>query len=271
MTQEELDKIIEVHQHWINRDCKDWKQMRADLSGQNLTKLNLSQKKLSGAILNNAILCYADLSGADLWGAQMKGVDLFHANLELSDCYESDFSKAHFHNTILTGAHLDQANFNKAVFVNTKLDANLYWSNFAGAEFRGISVDSYTNLEGVNLFNVSFVHISPHSYYPTGRIISEDIYGYKKCEDKEGHSIIVKLKIPRGAIVFSINGRKCRTNQAEVISIEGADRAYSQFNHISYYVGDKFFIYNFDCQYNVECGEGIHFFMTKKEAEQYLY
>ena len=82
--------------------------------------------------------------------------------------------------------------------------------------------------------------------------------------------VIVTLKIPRGAIVFSINGSKCRTNRAKVIAIEGADRAYSTYKYMSYYVGDEFNVYNFNCEYNTECGAGIHFFMTREEAFNYM-
>lgn len=35
MTQEELDKIVEQHQHWLNEDCEGWNDMRADLAGAN--------------------------------------------------------------------------------------------------------------------------------------------------------------------------------------------------------------------------------------------
>jgi hypothetical protein len=39
---------------------------------------------------------------------------------------------------------------------------------------------------------------------------------------------------------------------------------------MSYYVGDEITIYDFNCEYNMECAEGIHFFMTREEAENYL-
>ena len=52
MTQNELNKILENHQHWIHRDCEDWESMKADLSGADLR----------GAYLSGANLCDADLS-----------------------------------------------------------------------------------------------------------------------------------------------------------------------------------------------------------------
>ena len=101
--------------------------------------------------------------------------------------------------------------------------------------------------------------------YRKGKILTKDIIGYKKCMN----DVIVTLLIPRGAIVFSVNGGKCRTNRAKVIAIDGADRAYSIYKYMTYYVGDEFNIYDFDLQYNEECAPGIHFFMTRSEAENY--
>lgn len=33
MTQEELDKIVEQHQHWLKKDCEGWEHMKAYLRG----------------------------------------------------------------------------------------------------------------------------------------------------------------------------------------------------------------------------------------------
>ena len=49
MKQEELNKVIEKHKHWLNRNCKDWQYMRADLSGMNLRGVNLSGVNLKNA------------------------------------------------------------------------------------------------------------------------------------------------------------------------------------------------------------------------------
>ena len=60
LTREKLNKILKEHKHWINEDCNNWEEMRADLSGVDLSRANLS-----GANLLNA-----DLSGVDLSGAK---------------------------------------------------------------------------------------------------------------------------------------------------------------------------------------------------------
>ena len=70
MTQNELNKILENHKHWINRDCEDWKSMKADLSGADLSGANLSGADLSGANLSGANLRGADLRSAYLRSAK---------------------------------------------------------------------------------------------------------------------------------------------------------------------------------------------------------
>ena len=41
ITSEELNTIFEKHKHWLNKDVKGWKCMRADLSDVNLRETNI--------------------------------------------------------------------------------------------------------------------------------------------------------------------------------------------------------------------------------------
>ena len=59
MIQEELNKVLENHKHWLNEDCDGWEEMKADLRNVNLRGVNLC----------NADLRYADLRGVNLRGA----------------------------------------------------------------------------------------------------------------------------------------------------------------------------------------------------------
>ena len=148
--------------------------------------------------------------------------------------------------------------------------ANLYEANLSGADLRGADLRG-ANLRGANLYEANLSGADLYGAkgnlieYRRGKVLTDKVIGYKKCEK----DVIVTLEIPRGAIVFSINGNKCRTNKAKVIAIDGADRAISTYKYMSYYVGDEFTVYTFNCEYNEECAQGIHFFMTREEAENY--
>ena len=51
MKQEELNKIIENHKHYLNKDCEGWKDMRADLIGADLSGLDLQEVNLGYVML----------------------------------------------------------------------------------------------------------------------------------------------------------------------------------------------------------------------------
>lgn len=185
------------------------------------------------ANLSDADLSYANLSGASLHGAYLHDADLSDANLSYAN---------------LSGAYLH--------------DADLYGANLSGTYLHGADLRC-ANLSGANLIGAD---LSFNDRLRKGIKLSEPIIGWKKCKN----GVLVKLEIPRGAIVFSINNKKCRTDKAKVLEIIGADRAYSTYNrYFSYYVGDVIEIFDFNCEYNVECAKGIHFFRTKEEAENY--
>ena len=153
MTQQELDTIIEKHQHWLKEDCEGWEGMRAYL-----------------------------------YGADLRGADLREANLD---------DKEH---------------------------------------------------------------------YRLGQILKEPITGYKKTAE----GVVITAEIPTGAIVFCINGSKCRTNRAKITDMGGKKLLHSQHdNCFKYTLGKEIVIDNFNLMYNMECASGFHFFRTREEAENY--
>ena len=131
--------------------------------------------------------------------------------------------------------------------------ANLSWADLSGANL------SRANLSGANLSEDQLIR--------RGLCLKKPLIGYKKCRD----NLIVTLEIPKGAIVFSINNNKCRTNVAKVVEISnGSEIAYSQHDEIfAYKVGETVYPNDFNCEYYEECAEGIHFFRTREEAENY--
>ena len=192
-----------------------------------LTKHSDFLNGVAGGVRAN--LSFTDLHDADLKGADLKDADLSYANLKGADLKGADLSYAD-----LEGADLK--------------DADLSYANLEGANL------SYANLEGANL--------DEKEQLRKGVILKKKMTGYKKLADGS----ICVLSIPKGAIVFSINGSKCRTNKAKVLEGGGSSKYDRDF---VYEKGKKYVISDFDLAYNVECASGIHFFKTRKEAEDY--
>ena len=233
MTQEELNKIVEQHKHWIKQDCEGWEGMRADLSEANLSGTNLYGANLYGANLNGANLNEANLNGADLNGADLSGAYLYGADL--------------------LGANLNGANLN---------GANLNGANLLGANLNGANLNG-ANLNGANL---NGAYLSGDYRFRLGQILTDPLTGYKKT--KEG--VVITAEIPAGAIVFCINGSKCRTNRAKITDMGVHEVLHSQYdNTFEYRLGQEINIKDFNLMYNVECASGFHFFRTRKEAEEY--
>jgi hypothetical protein len=192
----------------------------------------------------------ADLSSADLRGADLRGADLTDANLTGADLIGAD----------LTGVDLSGANLTGAC---------LYRANLTGADLRR------ANLTGADLFGADLTCailtdtiLDDKEQCRKGIVLTEPIVGYKKSnEDK-----IITLEIPVGAKIFSINNYKRRTNKCNVIDMQGETELSSCYDtNFKYHVGDEIDITDFDERYNVECCGGIHFFLTREEAEEYEY
>ena len=101
ISQEELDKIIENHQHWLKRDCEGWEKMKANLSYADLSYANLRDVDLRQAIFRGANLSYSDLSYANLRDTNLtcvdlRGADLSHADLMRASLINADLSGANY-------------------------------------------------------------------------------------------------------------------------------------------------------------------------------
>lgn len=280
-----LEQILIDHKHWLDEECDENRAILrgvdlrgVDLRGAVLTQAIFSNVNLSGADLTDADLSLAnfrnvnfndtDLTGAKLCNIRTFNVSFVGADLTKANLCDARLTDANFSRSILCGADLSCANlaFANLTFANLcdsiLLYACLCGANLCDANLYNASLNSKTYLDKANLIDANFNYDFDDR---VGKILTKSIIGYKKCQN----GIIVTLEIPRGAVVFSINDKKCRTNKVKVIDIDGADRAFAEYNGMSYYIGDEITVYNFNCQYSVECGSGIHFFKTKEEAEKY--
>ena len=109
LTQEQINKILEGHKHWLNEDCKGWETMMADFSSCDLHYADLSGANLSGAYLHGANLSSADLHGGNLSGANLSGADLHYADLSGANLSGAYLRDAYLHGGNLSGADLSGA------------------------------------------------------------------------------------------------------------------------------------------------------------------
>lgn len=256
MTQNELNKILENHKHWIHRDCEDWENMKADLRNADLRGANLRNADLSGGDLRNADLSGADLSGAYLSAANLRGAYL-NANLSGADLSDANLSNADLSYANLSGANLINADL---------IGANLSVINLRNANLRNADL-SGTYLRNANLSGAKNIPFIPMACPDTGAFI-----GYKKAS-----GYILKLEILQDARRSSSSSRKCRCDKAKVLEIQNLYGGIANVKEVkSNY--DKSFIYrlgeiveepNFcEDRWN-ECAEGIHFFINRQEAVEY--
>ena len=86
---------------------------------------------------------------------------------------------------------------------------------------------------------------------------------FKKLADGS----IAKILIPEDAErVGGFIGRKCRASKAVVLEGSGVSSHDSRFR---YALGEVIMPDEWDSDPRVECSHGIHFFLTRKEAEQF--
>ena len=96
--------------------------------------------------------------------------------------------------------------------------------------------------------------------------------GYKQCQN----SRIVQLEVPEDAKRSSAYGRKCRCNKAKVLNVwttGGEEAEYAVSIHDSGFVyrkGETVEVKDFDKNRFNECSTGVHLFMTRKDAENYI-
>ena len=83
VSEEELKRILEAHETWVETDGKEG--MQANLRRTDLQKAGLRNANLRGADLQGAKLQEADLRRAKLQGANLLGADLQGANLTGAD------------------------------------------------------------------------------------------------------------------------------------------------------------------------------------------
>ncbi|MDE2071726.1 MAG: pentapeptide repeat-containing protein [Patescibacteria group bacterium] len=161
------------------------------------------------------------------------------ANLWRADLREADLSGAD-----LSGADLWRADLRWA---------DLRWANLSGANLRR------ANLRGADLSGAKNICtlVAARLFVPPqeGSFIA-----FKKCRGDR----IIKLIVPAEARRSSATTRKCRADLVQVLEGEGV----SIYDETTVYTpGEIVRCDRWEEDRWIECGGGIHFYMTREEAE----
>ncbi len=220
-------------------------------------------KFLDGSEKTFLSLSGANLSGANLYGANLRGASLVGASLSGANLSGANLSGANLSGASLVGASLSGANLS---------GANLYGANLRGASLVGASLSganlSGANLSGANLSGASLVGASlSGATLPAFQICPEvgSFIAWKKTSTG-----VIKIRIPKNAKRTSnLIGRKCRASEVKVIGGPGTGGRSQHDYKTSYLRGATVIADEYNDDPRIDCTHGIHFFMTKAEAEAY--
>jgi hypothetical protein len=158
----------------------------------------------------------------------------------------------------LQGADLRGADLQRADLEGAYLrDANLQGADLQGAYLRN------ANLQGADLRGARYeTKIAPKGAFTA----------WKKLVGALDGAVLVELEVrgPRVEPVMTSKWRKCRASRAKVLSMSAGEVAYSKHDpRFEYRVGAEVVVDDYDADPAVQCTRGIHFFLTREEAEAY--
>ena len=155
---------------------------------------------------------------------------------------------------IKSGADLSEADLSGAYLYGADLSgANLSEANLSGANLSGANLSGAKNAE-LTLARLQFLP-------ETG-----SFEAWKKCKN----GVIVKLLIPEDAQRSHSAERKARASKVVVLDVIGADFGVSSWDEtVVYQKGTTVYPRAFDTDRWHVCAPGIHFFLTRLEAEDF--
>jgi hypothetical protein len=167
---------------------------------------------------------------------------------------EADGARANLSGADLSNANLSGAYLSGADLSNADLSgADLSGADLSGADLSGAGHDAETS-------------------WPAFYVCPDfgSFTGWKKLRNH----IVAQLEIPAEAKrVSSVVGRKCRAEFVRVVALYGAGDPTEGFDghtgKTRYAVGEIVRPDAFDDNFLIECTNGIHFFVTRREAEEY--
>ena len=145
-----LEEIIKRHQHWISKDCMNYKNMKANFKGLSLTNIDFSGLNLRGITFRDA-----DLTGSNFTDANVSECLFINANLTNTIFVKANMEKtifgAHNNRNLQCNAILDNVDFSKAYCKNTVFsfckrirNCKFIETNLTGSKFSDIDIAEST-------------------------------------------------------------------------------------------------------------------------------
>lgn len=186
--------------------------------------------------VEKAVWARANLTGANLVGAYLADANLTGADLACANLTGADLTDAYLARAYLADADLARADL---------ADADLAGADLAGA--KGVEPEKL-----LHLFQIP----------QEGELI---VWGKKA-------GVIVKMRVPPEAKrTGNIKNRKCRAEWVEVLDVEGAKTTTVKncYAETIYKRGATVKPHAYDGNVLDDCLPGIHFFLTRQEAERW--
>jgi hypothetical protein len=198
------------------------------------------REAIEKALKSKVSFRYADLTNEDFSGLDLSNINFYGADLEGSLFSRAKLNKTNFSRAFLAGSDFRNTNIKNAILSNAN----------------GITYCKFSR-RGKKYI------VSKHFAVPKGKLV-----GYKKiqniCRDK---NVICTLEIPAKAKRIKTLAGKCRAEYAIVRKGNGYSFYQNSFIYKEGSVVKPEKKFNDDSF--VECASGIHFFLTKKEAQDY--
>jgi hypothetical protein len=154
----------------------------------------------------------------------------------------------------------EYADLREAVIAAVKQYANLQYANLQYANLQSANLQ-YANLQSANL---QYAENADLPMAQTLIVPDGDLRVWKQCRN----NVLIHLLIPNDARRSCATGRKCRAEFADVLEVIGAEVGISLHDGKTRYVkGERVTCDKWEENRFIECGGGLHFYLTRIEAE----
>ena len=238
--------------------------MCVDLTDAILDNVNMNNGSINHSDLTRVQAKHADFINCCMWDCSFKEAKLNASCFLAAQLCDGNFRGADLSNCDLRWADIDYAHFENANLsdVDLRWTKNSYWARFNGAnmediDIRGSAIDDEAVEGAKNLF---IPMVCPEE----GSFIA-----WMKCRDEK----IVKIQVPDNASRTGGTRYSCRASEVLVLDIFEGDTSCDEAVSID----DENLVFRkgelvkdneeFDPSL-LHNGEGIHFFITRAEAER---